>query len=1327
MALKNFIIGLDFRFGASAKAAREFEKANLIMENFHDNLQSINKIQDFGSDLLTNLKSLNDVTVQTPSNISAMSDSYQQAVDELEEFNQYYADLLKNMNRTDSDMRYVTQAIDRFSSTINTSEDILENYSGAIKQLSDTLVNEYSNKLGIVGGATDELTIKTNEFKKNLVKAFTAQDLTAMNNSIQNGIKSFQVFDNELATSKGLAKFEAQSTSVMNEINKNLGEKAFKATQSAFNNFNEDLQRFSPEQLERITPIIVEINQAIRKGEHEKVAKLANEYHNLTGRLDRAQQAADRLKDGLRSMVQGPLGDLTAAIGLMRVFTDAIESQGEAMHDIVRMNINQADSRKENTKALFEYSNAMVEVGEATNVSLVRAQQQMNALARIRVSGTVEELAELSKTAIDMQHAFGISESAAAEFAKNLVMIGGLAVDNVRPVANELANVQESLGLTEQEATEAGAQIGKMIRQLSAFGDVSQKEAAIVAREVGKMTAAFTKAGMSAQDASQMLDKLMDPDKLTENTLLFTKMGISASDAFRMMSGEGEVMEGMTERMVQVAKDLKSQFGGNVYALKSMAEAHGMSLSQVQQLSKLSKEDLETQKEEAALAQQAAETRDSMREKIKELGAQLNILIQRFVLPLLNILTQIAKGVVWIVDQVDKLGPVFKTVIGVVLTGMLVTKGALFKLIAGSTKLFGVFKRLVTGPLGLMKKLFTDARGTVKGIADQIKNVAQNAQKTGGALGEAGDTARNKALQKQSALTKNQMKLESSRVEKLRALSGVIKSIRPAQILAVAVALLALGAAISLIVLSITQLAKVMDDWSPGEMLAFLIPMIVLVIGFLGMLIPIIGALGAISAAAAPGLLAAAVAIFAIGAAVAVVILSFSVLVNAIANLFTMISESQGTFAELIAKFAAASVGLLMFAAAALAAAPMILAFGLTTMFVAPFIMMLGTGFFFLGAGLKLVAEHGEKAVTSLSSIAETASILKDVNISGFTKQLLALGMTAYVAAPGLMMLGGSFLFLGIGAKLVAENAEKAGQALATLNQNMPENIDLSGIIGPILKLGIVSLIAAPGIMLLAANTRILASSLEIIKNSAAEASEGLRQFVETLPDPSRVRLEELGDKINEFIGDIRRIGRIQRLGTAMFMLGTGLKQVADYSAAGIQSLADSLNDLPDPDDLNLTALSTQLNELAGRRRVSIRISRMGTGLERMASAISTMKNDLGTVVSKLEDFKAFFADNNLANLSATFVNELDKISNRLQRLKIDVGSANAALEKTVNQTVNVNTKAAEQQTKPIVEELQTANTHLEDIKAAIGKTNEILEKNTRGNMFRTSTTQVTT
>lgn len=796
----------------------------------------------------------------------------------------------------------------------------------------------------------------------------------------------------------------------------------------------------------------------------EEINQLNKEFEQLNKTLKQTEALKNFGKDMLDpfkkmgGIMSGYLSQIAHAIGLYEIFTDAARSHTAAAQQIARFGINQfgqfgeaADASVNRVRqTMSQYNEEVMRVGRETQVSLTAASQAMGELAELRISRSIDELGAMAETTTLMSKAFGVSTGEAAQFARSIVQIGGLSEKDLGTAADQLANVQDEMGLTSQAARATMNQVGLMMRQMTMFGATGE-DVRTVTREVGRLASAFEVAGLAADEANAMLNKMMDPSQISENAMLWHGLGMSVADGMAMMTGDVSQMEGMTERMRDLSKQLVSQYGQSPIALQEMARAYGMTFEQVQALSKLTDEDIRKRQEDTDLQNAALAARQGLIDQLQRIWGSLNIILQQTVLPALTfisgLLEKVAGGMKRFSELGEGAGPVLKVILRlvkgiatIVAVGLVANFFKLFKILPGIGKLFGA---LSGGLGGLVKKAasfvgkFVKAEGPIGKIAAKIAGRGTQAESLGtGAAGGGAD-----------ALNKTQP-------EKVSKLGQAFKSMpSPATLLALAVAIVAIGAAVSGIVLSISVLAKTMKDFEWQEMLVFFVGIAAVVAILMWGMVSAIGALGAIGAAAAPGILAAALAIFTLGVAVGIIVLSLAVLVAAL-------SLTDGIFLKLVGLAA----GIAIFAVTMAAMAP-VMVIAIPIMYaLAGALVILGVALVLMGVGLQLIVGAFSTFVGLLSQMSAeqmsaVVSIVGALTASLFTfavalgvagVAMLAFGAFTlpFLIAIGIMVIGivvmallgrattrlaENMSMLGNGLQLIAENASIAMAGLANL------------------------------------------------------------------------------------------------------------------------------------------------------------------------------------------------------------------------------------------------------------------------------------------------------
>ncbi len=758
---------------------------------------------------------------------------------------------------------------------------------------------------------------------------------------------------------------------------------------------------------------------------HSKT-KSVKELKELSNALDdiiKKQEGIDKLKQSFSDLFGflpdgvNTLRQVALAAGAYKVFSDAAEAQQQMVTTVTQLGMATNNLRQDwlaMAKPVWSFSDAVLSLGASTQVSMKEATEAMASLANQRVTTNIADMEELGKTSIRMSQAFGMSTDQATEFIKSLYKIGGLSKTEVAGAADVMANVQHQLGLTASEASGVATQVGSMTRTMKVFGG-RVKDIKALTQGVAKLNVAFAKAGLSADEANQMLTKMLDPGNLEENILLFQGLGMSASDAIGMMTGDTSKLANMDERMVQLAKNLKAQYGGNVFALKEMAAQYGMTLEQVQSLSNLTAADLAMKKEEASLQEQADKARASMAGELNKLWNQLNVVMQAFVLPLINTLTPILGKLAKVISVVTELferlkksglaGKIIVDVLGFI-TGGAVLAG-LLGLGAGFMKLLNPLK-LISGSLGNIKN---GLGGIIKGAKDAVKSLLGLNKIKKPATPAAATPAASPA---------------ESASKGSKGLMDSLKGISPKQLLAMGAAIFFIAAGIALIVASVALLATTMKGLNLEQINGLIAIMAIVMGGMIGIMIAFaitISILGAAGLAAAPGLLAIGAAMFLISLGVAVIVVSIALLIHVIANSAEGMSAFSLVVATLVPLFVGMAAGIMLvgmamimlgaYSGLALAGLVVLAGMGIAMALMIPVVSKLGEAFANMGNGIKNVAEFGVTAVQNLIALKDVMGSISKGFANEFIKSIDAISESMSKISTGSMLASATMKIMG--------------------------------------------------------------------------------------------------------------------------------------------------------------------------------------------------------------------------------------------------------------------------------------------------------------------------
>ena len=182
-------------------------------------------------------------------------------------------------------------------------------------------------------------------------------------------------------------------------------------------------------------------------------------------------------------------------------------------------------------------------------------------LIRNRVVGE-DALKKLTTAVSFFSEATGMSSEGAAQLAGKLSRLGQLGPDSIEGILTSMMKVQRAFGMTSEEMTNLANGIEETTALLynmgknSAFIEEFQKGTV-------KLAAAFASVGIEAKNATDIVDRLLDLDRINENALLYSKLGISIQDAI-----EGNIDPGaLQDKMKLLGKEIAQMSRPAGYAL----------------------------------------------------------------------------------------------------------------------------------------------------------------------------------------------------------------------------------------------------------------------------------------------------------------------------------------------------------------------------------------------------------------------------------------------------------------------------------------------------------------------------------------------------------------------------------------------------------------------------------------------------------------------------------------------------------------------------------------------------------------------------------------
>jgi hypothetical protein len=298
----------------------------------------------------------------------------------------------------------------------------------------------------------------------------------------------------------------------------------------------------------------------------------------LNDNYDDIEEASEKIAkaSGVWKKLLGGIGGLIKKIGIgFSAF-----SLFDVIKDTFVLNKNMTDlsyRMGEGTAGVQKLTKAVTDTAFATGVSTEKATEWVTVLTKLRV-GT-KDVTELSIASERFARITGASNDSISQLVGQLHTMGGLGSKDIKNVMRGIVSVQRRFGLTEESVTRLNESLIETTKSLKYLGK-SSDEIAKFSMGVTKLAGAFVSVGMKAEDATKLIEKMLDPGQIEDNAMLYAKLGISMQDAI-----EGNINP---EKMIGGLKGLKSEMAGmNRIAANELAKSMGFTYNQIMQMSEI--------------------------------------------------------------------------------------------------------------------------------------------------------------------------------------------------------------------------------------------------------------------------------------------------------------------------------------------------------------------------------------------------------------------------------------------------------------------------------------------------------------------------------------------------------------------------------------------------------------------------------------------------------------------------------------------------------------------------------------------------------------------
>lgn len=203
---------------------------------------------------------------------------------------------------------------------------------------------------------------------------------------------------------------------------------------------------------------------------------------------------------------------------------------------------------KDNAKSLIDMEDAAYRMSQRAGKGFEGVKELKNTYVDIQANlkDSAENAREITKTLSETGYVKNLGEAAeyislfsrttgtsigqTTEVMNGLTKIGKFSSKEAGTIIANVAKIQKLNGITVQGMNAWAASVNSVTNNMKAFGQTDESIKKMVV-STAKLVSSLEKVGVSAQQATQWIERLTDPDNIEKNIGLYTQLGISISDA----------------------------------------------------------------------------------------------------------------------------------------------------------------------------------------------------------------------------------------------------------------------------------------------------------------------------------------------------------------------------------------------------------------------------------------------------------------------------------------------------------------------------------------------------------------------------------------------------------------------------------------------------------------------------------------------------------------------------------------------------------------------------------------------------------------------------
>lgn len=266
-------------------------------------------------------------------------------------------------------------------------------------------------------------------------------------------------------------------------------------------------------------------------------------------------------------------GAATISLGLKDMVSSLMKINDEATKSAVILGTKAFG--KPLKDSIKEIEGNMNSLQREIGVSTEKAKELTNAFLTKRITENIEQS---TKAVAMFQRATNASTDSIMSMYNEMYHGASMSIKNIDNILANMSKVQHSIGLSEEGMNVAIEYAGKLTTQLRGFGATDEQIKSSTV-SLTKFVSSMEKVGVSAQKATNFVEKLMDPEKIEENIGLYSQLGITMEEALNGNALNGDTLQEGLKEFSQRIVDM-GPIAGSAYA-KSFGYSYNQAMKTV--------------------------------------------------------------------------------------------------------------------------------------------------------------------------------------------------------------------------------------------------------------------------------------------------------------------------------------------------------------------------------------------------------------------------------------------------------------------------------------------------------------------------------------------------------------------------------------------------------------------------------------------------------------------------------------------------------------------------------------------------------------------------